>query len=121
MPIIEEGVYLDDVVIEVIAYLQDCFERLERGEEDQILADPYYERPGGKPPLSDDEIDRVVAAIDSEFVHEISNYLDYHRNRSGANSPPEFLRMSARARRAMVENIEAIMEAHAQRQHEKAA
>jgi hypothetical protein len=120
MPIIEEGVYLDDVVIEVISFMQDCFDKLERGEEDLILADPYFERPGGKPPLTDDEVDRVIAAIDSEFAHEITNYLDYHRNRSGANFAPEFARMSARARRAMVEGIEAIMEVHVQRQHEAA-
>jgi len=121
MPIIEEGVYLDDVVIEVIGFMQDCFDKLERGEEDQILADPYFERPDGKPPLSEEEIDRIIAAIDSEFAHEITNYLDYHRNRSGANFAPDFNRMSARARRAMVEGIEAIMEAHAQRQSENAA
>ncbi len=121
MPIIEEGVYLDDVVIEVIGFMQDCFDKLERGEEDMILADPFFERPNGKPPLTDEEVDRVIAAIDSEFAHEINNYLDYHRNRSGANSPPEFSRMSPRARRAMVEGIEAIMEAHARRQQEHAA
>jgi len=120
MPIIEEGVYLDDVVIEVISFMQDCFDKLDRGEEDLILADPYFERPGGKPPLTDDEVDRVIAAIDSEFAHEITNYLDYHRNRSGANAAPEFARMSARARRAMVEGIEAIMEMHAKRQQEAA-
>jgi hypothetical protein len=120
MPTIEEGVYLDDVVIEVIAFMQDCFNRLERGEEDMILADPFFERPGGKPPLTDDEIDRIIAAIDSEFVHEITNYLDYHRNRSGANAAPEFTRMSPRARRAMVEGIEAIMALHTQRRSEAA-
>jgi len=121
MPIIEEGVYLDDVVIDVISFMQDCFDKMERGEEDLILADPYFERPNGKPPLSEDEIDRIIAAIDSEFSHEITNYLDYHRNRSGANFAPEFSRMSPRARRAMVEGIEAIMESHAQRQQETAA
>ena len=121
MPIIEEGVYLDDVVIEVITFMQECFDKLERGEENLILADPYFERPGGKPPLTDDEIERIIAAIDSEFAHEISNYLDYHRNRSGANYAPEFSRMSPRGRRAMVEGIEAIMEAHARREQQSAA
>ncbi len=111
MPIIEEGVYLDDVVIEVIGFMQ---------EEDLILADPFFERPNGKPPLSDEEIDRIIAAIDSEFAHEITNYLDYHRNRSGANFAPEFSRMSPRGRRAMVEGIEAIMEAHARKQENAA-
>jgi hypothetical protein len=121
MPIIEEGVYLDDVVIEVIAFMQDCFDKLERGEEDQILADPFFERPRGKPPLTDEEIDGIISAIDSEFTHEITNYLDYHRNRSGANAAPEFARMSPRSRRAMVEGIEAIMELHAQRPKQDAA
>jgi hypothetical protein len=112
MPRTEEGVVLHDDVLEVTAYLQDCFDKLNRGEEDRILGDPFYRRPDDKPPMSDEEVDRVVAAIDEEFAHEIGAYPGYHRNRSGANAPAEFLRLSPRARRAMVEGLEAILARH---------
>jgi hypothetical protein len=125
MPRTEEGVVLHDDVLEIIAYLQDCFDKLNRGEEDRILGDPFYRRPEGKPNMTDEEIDRVVAAIDEEFAHEIGAYPGYHRNRSGANAPADFQRLSPRARRAMVEGLEAILVRHqaakaAQAQEEQA-
>lgn len=112
MPRTEENVLLEDDVLEVIAYLQDCFEKLDRGDEDMILGDPFYQRSGGKPPLSDEEIDRVVAAIDAEFTQELGSHPDYHRNRSGANASPAFDRLAPRARRAMVEGLDAILSRH---------
>src|SRR5437016_5161755 len=112
MPIVEEGVLLTDDVLEVIAYLQDCFEKLERGDEHLILGDPFYQRPDGKPPLTDDEVDKVIAAIDEEFTFEIGTYPGYHRNRSGASAPSDFHRLSPRARRAMVEGLDAILTRH---------
>lgn len=105
----EEGVLLPDDVLEVIAYLQDCLEKLERGEEDMILGDPFYRRADGKPPLTAPDIDRVIAAIDEEFTHEMGTYSGYHRNRSGATATPDFHRLSPRARRAVVEGLDAIL------------
>jgi hypothetical protein len=112
MPIVQEGVVLGDDVLEVIAYLQDCFDKLDRGEEHLILGDPFYQRAANKPPLTDEEVDKVVAAIDQEFAFEIGNYPDYHRNRSGATAPADFGRLSPRARRAMVEGLDAILARH---------
>lgn len=121
MPRTEEGVVLHDDVLEIIAYLQDCFDKLGRGEEDRILGDPFYRRPDGKPPLTDEAVDRVVAAIDEEFAHEIGSYPGYHRNRSGANAAADFHRLSPRARRAMVEGLEAILARHQAQKAEQGA
>jgi hypothetical protein len=112
MPRTEEGVDLRDVVVETIDYLQDVLERLDTGREHEILADPYYVRPHGKAPYTDEQVDRVIAAIDSEFYTEISEQATYHRNRSGANATPDFWRLSQPARRAVVEGLEAIKTRH---------
>jgi len=112
MPMVQEGVVLTDDVLEIIAYLQDCFEKLDRGEEHLILGDPFYQRANDKPPLTDEEVDKVIAAIDEEFAFEIGTYPGYHRNRSGANAPADFRRMSPRSRRAMVEGLDAILTRH---------
>jgi hypothetical protein len=112
MPIVQEGVVLGDDVLEIIEYLQDCFEKLERGDDSLILGDPFYQRASGKPPLTDEEVDRVISAIDAEFAFEIGNYPGYHRNRSGANAPVDFNRLTPRARRAMVEGLDAILARH---------
>lgn len=112
MPQNIEGIVVTDDTLEVIAYLQTCYEQMERGEEDHILGDPFYQRAGGKPMLTDEEVDKVVAAIDAEFATEIGQYPGYHRNRSGATHTPDFHRLSARARRAMVEGLDAILARH---------
>jgi hypothetical protein len=109
---IEEGVTLTSYTLEFTEWIQHCYALLEAGEEDRIISDPWYERTDGRPPLSDEEIDRVVAALDKEYEYELGTYPGYHRNRSGANALPEFHRMSSRARRAMVEGIDRIISKH---------
>lgn len=95
----EEGVTLSAYTNEITAWLQRCFRMLEDGEEDRILvSDPFFESG-----LSDELIDQVIAALDAEYAHELGTYPSYHRNRSGANALPEFHRLSARGRRALVE------------------
>ncbi len=109
---IEEGVTLSPYTLEFTDWIQHCYELLEAGEEDRIMSDPFYERADGKPQLTDEEIDAVIAALDQEYAYELGTYPGYHRNRSGANSLPEFNRMSPRARRAMVEGIDRIITKH---------
>jgi hypothetical protein len=107
---IEEGVTLSAYTLDVIEYLQDCFEKLEAGQEDLILSDPFYVPHDG--PLSDEKIDRLIAAIDEEHDKEINSFPDYHRRRSGANAKPEWHRLSPRARRAVAEGCMRILEEH---------
>jgi hypothetical protein len=113
MPRIEEGVELRDVTLEVIDYLQDVYDKLEAGLEHHIIGDPFYQRANGQPPFSDEQVDRVIAAIDEEFAAEIGQYPGYHRNRSGANSTPDFWRLNPTARRSVVEGLDAIYQRHA--------
>jgi hypothetical protein len=108
--VIEEGITLTAYTLEFTEYLQHCFELLDAGNEDQILSDPFYQREDGKPPLTDEEIDTVIVALDAEYEYELGTYPGYHRNRSGANALPEFHRLSPRARRSMVEGIARIIE-----------
>ena len=113
MPRLEDGITLSDYTCEIIDYLQDCLDKLERGEEDMILGDPFYSRPVGREPFSDEDVARVVAAIDAEFATEMTGAAGYHRNRSGAETTPDFHRLGARAQRAMVEGLDAILARHA--------
>jgi hypothetical protein len=109
---VEEGVTLTSYTLEFTDWIQHCYQLLEAGEEDRIISDPWYQRSDGRPPLSDEQIDRVIEALDKEYEYELGTYPGYHRNRSGANALPEFHRMSARARRAMVEGIDRIIAKH---------
>ncbi|MEA2639153.1 MAG: hypothetical protein QOF51_547 [Chloroflexota bacterium] len=106
---VEEGVHLSPYTCEITDYLQHAFELLDAGDEDRIIGDPWFTRDDGLPPLSDEDVDRVIAAIDSEFETEIRIYASYHLNHSGANWVPEFNRLSPRARRAVVEGLDAIL------------
>jgi hypothetical protein len=108
-PRVEEGVTLSSYTLEFTAWIQQCFELLEAGQEDRILSDPWYERADGRPSLTDAEVDAVIEALDKEYQFELGAYPGYHRNRSGANALPEFHRLSLRARRAMVEGIDRIV------------
>jgi hypothetical protein len=114
MPRVEEGVELRDVTIEVIDYLQDVYNKLQAGMEHHIIGDPFYQRTDGRPSLTDEQVDRVIAAIDEEFATEIGQYPGYHRNRSGANSTPDFWRLSPTGRRCVVEGLDAIYQRHAE-------
>lgn len=109
-PRIEEGVTLSAYTLEFTDYLQQCYLLLDAGQEDHILADPFYVRADGRAPLTDAQVDAVIAALDHEYEVELGTYPGYHRNRSGANALPEFHRLSPRARRAMVEGIDRIVE-----------
>jgi hypothetical protein len=104
----EEGVELRDETLEVIDYLQEVLQKLDAGLENHILGDPFYQRAEGKDPFTDEQIDRVINAIDAEFAIEISLYPGYHRGRSGANTTPDFWRLSPSARRVVVEGLDAI-------------
>ncbi|MCR4307100.1 MAG: hypothetical protein NUV80_00910 [Candidatus Berkelbacteria bacterium] len=92
----------------VTEWLQDCYLLLESGEEERIERNLNYQSPMGV--LTDDYVDRVIEAIDKEFVYELEKYPEYHaKNADGANYPPEFWRLSPESRRAVVEGIHKIL------------
>lgn len=105
MPTDVEGVILSDYTMAVTAWLDLCFHYMESGHEELIPLDVM-----STVRISDEVIDRVVNAIEEEFVFEIRNEhgRKYHMDRSGCDQAPEFTRLSARGRRAMVEGLEAL-------------
>ena len=115
MPRREEGVDLADDVIEIIDYLGQCFDLMEAGKD--IMGDAFYARSGERPPLTDEEVDRVIAAIDAEYAFEIGTYPGYHRNRSGSNAIADFSRLNPQNRRAMVEGLDSILQRHKAKAH----
>ena len=106
---VEEGVTLTPYTCAVTDYLQHVFELLEAGAEDRFMSDPWFQRTDGLPPLSDEDVDRVIEAIDAEFATELRFYASYHLQRSGATTTPDFQRLSSRARRAVAEGLDAIV------------
>jgi len=107
---IEEGITLTPYTLDIVDYLQECFEKMEAGQEDLILADPFYVPASG--PLSDEKVDRLISALDEEFGKEIDSFPGYHERRSGANAKTDWFRLSPRARRAMAEGCMRIIEEH---------
>ena len=92
----------------VIAWLEECFQHLEAGEEERIPSNLFYKSTRGI--LTDDYVDRMVDKIEAEFVHELTAYPAYHfRNAHGATKPPDFHRLSRNARRAMVEGLDRVL------------
>lgn len=106
--IVDEGVTITGFTLDMTDYLQDCFDKLEAGQEDLIMADPFYTPRGG--PFSDEKVDRLIAALDEEYGKEIDNFRDHHAGRSGANTKPEWHRLGPRARRALAEGCMRIIE-----------
>lgn len=104
---VEEGVNLSAYTNELTAWLQQCYELLDSGNEGRIPSDPFFDSG-----MTDAQVDTVIAAIDEEFVTELGSFPSYHRNRSGANALPEFHRLSPSARRAMVEGCLVIKNRH---------
>lgn len=101
-----EGTTLSGYTLDVIEYLQECLDAHERG--DNILADPFYIPKSGS--LTDEQVDRVITALDEEFDKEIDGFPTYHERRSGANAKTDWHRLNASNRRALVEGLMRINE-----------
>jgi len=98
-----ENVWVPDRTLAVIAWIQDCFEKLEMGREDLIVRDPWAIR---EPPLTDEEVETVFQGICYELDYEMKQSPAHHLNRSGATEFTGLERMGKEARRAMVEGCD---------------
>ncbi|SRR5258706_9063740 len=107
-PEIEEGVTIHGETLDIIDWLQYCFEKLEAGAENEIMNDPFYTPRTDF--LSDEKIDEVIVELDKKLDYEIDNSLDYHRARSGADAKTEFHRLGQQARRYLVEGLMRIID-----------
>lgn len=94
---------------EVIACLEECFQLLETGQAERLNADPYYERPQGRPPMTDSDVDRLIEALDEEFGSEIERFPDYHKRRSGSTRKPDWSRLTTSQRRGLANRVDAII------------
>ena len=103
----EDGVYISPCLQELVDWLDDCLEKLDAGEENLIMSDPYFDSG-----LSDETVDALIADIDEDIATELGKYTGYHRNRSGANAPPEYHRLGPSARRALAEGCLQILKRH---------
>lgn len=99
-----------------IAVLEDWFQALEDGTAEYRFPDPRFVRPS-KPPLSeeeytqkplppytDEDVDRIVAAIDEEIQGEIARNTTHWRAK-GIQTDSGFLRLGPLQRRALVEEL----------------
>lgn len=103
-----DGVTLSDYTVAVIDWLQVCLDAHEAGES--IPTDPFYVSTKGV--LSDESVDALIAALDEEFNKEMDGYPTYHFRRSGATDRTDWFRLSSPNRRALVEGLQRLVEAH---------
>lgn len=94
--------------LDIIEYMQYCYERMDSGRENEIIGDPWYTPRRG--PISEETVDKLIEEMDHEFSKEIDGFPSYHFRRSGANATPDFRRLGPTARRAMAEGLLRIIE-----------
>lgn len=87
-----------------IAILQDWFQALENGTAEYRNPDPRFVRPNDKPPYTDEEVDRVIAALDEEIDGEIQRNKS-HWAAKGIQIGSAFARLAPLQRRALVEDL----------------
>ncbi len=107
-----ENTWISPYHAETIWAVQEVFDALEGGKAAYLTPDPFYQRADGKPPFSDEDVDRIIAALDEEYDHEMRVYTSHHLSRSGATERPELHRLSPPARRYLVELLDAIQVKH---------
>lgn len=100
-----EGEWYTERECAMTDYLQDVLRKLETGREDKINgASPTFKAE----PMTDEKIARVISKLDDEFEAEIRDYPSYHKKRSGAETTPDFHRLSKAAQRRVVEGLQQI-------------
>src|SRR3954471_4657646 len=107
-----EATWISPYHAETTWAVQTVFEALESGQADHLAPDPFFVRAEGKPTFSDEDVDRIIAALDEEYDHEMSMYSVWHRNRSGATAQTELRRLPPLARRYLVELLDQIKTKH---------
>lgn len=93
------------ICVEIIACLHECFEDLESGDPARIAgwnSDPYFER---EPAITQEDADRLIAALDKRLDVEIEKYPIYHANLSGANAYTALHRLPPSARLGLAQRL----------------
>lgn len=90
---------------QVLAVLQSWFEGIEEGRALLWQPDPRFKRRNGKPPWSEEDVDRIITAIDEEFEKEA---MSWAKNSTAimATAGPGFSRLGPAQRRALCEELD---------------
>lgn len=108
----EEGIYLPPQILEITDCLQWAFEALQDGHPERLMPDPFYVRGGDLPPLTDEEVDRLIADLDVEYDKEMNGSAAHHLKRSGATAHTDLHRLGTVARRALAERLDYVLQKH---------
>lgn len=119
-------VHADPEVAAVIAYLQDWFLAMEDGSADLRMPDPSYRRSGNRPEWTEDDLDRIIEAIDQEYLREVRGLTGTITGgwawvRMGCDAPPGFHRLGRLQRLAFVQGLDQVLTQFADHRARKAA
>lgn len=106
-------VYNGDFNKELTACLQECFKDMDSGDPSRLARwnpDPFWTPGGDRPTPSQEDADRMIAALDYEYAIEIDSFPDYHIRRSGANAKPDWRRLEPSQRLGLTQRLARIAE-----------
>lgn len=92
-------------VAAVVSVLHDWFRAMEEGTHTSRFPDPNYIRRNNRPPWTDEEVDKVIEALDHEIRYEMDQRPNYWAER-GYDIPTDFSRLDKLQRRALVEQVD---------------
>lgn len=107
-----ENTWITPYENEVTAFLREVFDALEAGQAGHLIPDPFHQRPEGRAPLTDEQVDDLITLLDAEYDHEMKSYAAHHLNRSGAEARTEMHRLPPLARRYLAETVDEIVARH---------
>lgn len=114
MPV-QQGMYpyghTNEGVAAVFECLQTWFDAMEDGSTDILLPDPDYQRPAGKAPWTEEDLERLISGLDYEIEQEVKRAPGTQFN---CTAGPEFHRLALPQRIALAQQLETILTAHAE-------
>lgn len=93
----------------VHAVLQDWFDALQNGSAHYRLPDANYQRPQGKPPWTDEDLDRLMKEIDN-YVWEQRSWAE-HQHHATYDAGPAYARLRPPQRLAFAQDLERALNA----------
>ena len=96
-------------VADMMFLLDDWLDALEDGSINLRLPDPFYIRPNGKENWTEDDLDRIVKAIDAEIDMEVPRAPG---TSVGAKAGTDFYRMTYEQRLAFAQALETFIESN---------
>jgi hypothetical protein len=95
----------------VIECLDEWFEAMDAGTAFSRLPDPMYQRPDGKPPWTDDELDNLMSTVIDDYVERQRAWATQKRQ-VAYSGHSGFTRLAPMQRLALAQDLERILLAH---------